>query len=350
MASQLTLLLICPALLFTTSLQDHVCFRPVLPANVEVDGLQGFFSPGAEVALSCTEGHTPQFGPRKIVCTTSGKWTTTRFMCIPKNCPYPEPVQNGELYYEDTIYRSTVNYTCNEGYTMTGANSTVCLASGTWSSPAPECKPVTCGLAPIPQYGMIVYNKRVRGNTTDYGTTGTYTCLPPHVAIGNIKAECTASGKWTELPECRIVTCAPPKLIENGYLSNTEERDFDYMETVRYGCNGDYVLDGSLQSVCQENGEWSERPDCKAPCSVGIQRGRILYKGQRLWIKELQPNRILHGDVVSVYCMNLARKCGYAVSAQCIDGKLKIPECFEEPSGIDYTFHSSSLPSEIQQC
>lgn len=66
-----------------------------------------------------------------------------------------------------------------------------------------------------------------------------------------------------------------------------------------------------------------------APCSVGIQRGRILYKGQRLWIKDLTPNRILHNELVSVYCENKERKCGYAVSTQCIDGNLKIPECFK---------------------
>lgn len=54
-----------------------------------------------------------------------------------------------------------------------------------------------------------------------------------------------------------------------------------------------------------------------------------MYKGQRLWIKDLTPNRILHNELVSVYCENKERKCGYAVSTQCIDGNLKIPECFK---------------------
>lgn len=66
-----------------------------------------------------------------------------------------------------------------------------------------------------------------------------------------------------------------------------------------------------------------------APCSVGIQRGRILYKGKRLWIEELDPNRVLHRDIVSVYCMNEARKCGYAMPTQCIDGRLDIPGCYD---------------------
>ncbi|XP_044047227.1 beta-2-glycoprotein 1-like isoform X3 [Siniperca chuatsi] len=292
MERMLTLFLLCPFVFFTvmTSAQDNVCFRPELAGNIEMDGLQRYFSPGVELVLSCKQGYTPLLGPRKIVCTASGEWTKTKFMCRPKRCPYPDPLSNGELYYEDTVYQSTINYTCHEGFILTGADTAECLASGTWSTPVPECKPVSCGLAPIPQFGMIVYEKRIRGNTTDYGVRGTYRCLPPYVVIGDARAECTASGKWTKTPECR------------------------------------------------------------APCSVGIQRARILYKGQKMWIKDLNPNKVLHKETVSVYCEDKTRKCGYAVSTQCIDGKLKIPDCFEQPSQVSYDLFSGSFPSEIEQC
>lgn len=147
-----------------------------------------------------------------------------------------------------------------------------------------------------------------------------------------------------------VVTCPPPEKIERGYMSSNDKRKYDYMETIKYGCHGDFVIEGSQEIVCQKYGNWSEKPSCKgtnhiialhmhthkyinilfpAPCSVGIHRGRILYRGQRLWIKELTPNRILHNELVSVYCLNKERNCGYAVSTQCTDGNLKIPECFE---------------------
>ncbi|XP_071779418.1 beta-2-glycoprotein 1-like [Centroberyx gerrardi] len=352
MARMLALLLLCPSAFFTvvTSEQDTVCVRPVLGANIEVNGLQRYFNPGTELVLSCKQGYTPLLGPRTIVCSGSGEWTRTRFMCRPKSCPHPELVPDGDMYYEDTVYQSTINYTCYEGYILFGASNAVCLANGTWSAPAPECKPVMCGVAPIPKFGKIIYNKRIRGNTTEYGLTGTYQCLPPFVLIGDARGECTASGSWTKPPECRLVTCPPPQPIANGYMSSNFQRAYDYKETVKYGCNGHYVIDGSLESVCQETGEWSEKPACKAPCSVGIHRGRILYKGQKLWIKDLTPNRVFHRDIVSVYCMDKARNCGYAVSTQCIDGRLQIPECFEEPGALDYSLYSSSLPSEIKQC
>ncbi|XP_035033983.2 beta-2-glycoprotein 1 isoform X2 [Hippoglossus stenolepis] len=289
MEFMLTLFLLCPFVIFTTASSD-VCLRPDLPVNVEVDGLQRFFNPGAELALSCKQGYTPILGPRTIVCSARGEWTKTRLMCKPKLCPPPDLLSNGELYYEDTAFQSTINYTCHEGHILSGASSTVCQANGTWSSPVPECKPPTCDLAPIPQFGMIIYDKTIRGNSTEYGVAGTYRCLPPYVLVGSARAECTVSGTWTKTPECR------------------------------------------------------------APCSVDIHRARVLYKGQKLWIKDMQPNRVLHKEVVSLYCMNKARSCGYPVPTQCMDGKLIIPECFEEPSHVDYGIYSGSLPSEIEQC
>lgn len=347
-----SLLLLCSFvfLISVTSAQGNACSRPVLGDNIKIEDSQRFLSPGFEMVLSCKLGYTPFLGPRTIVCTTSGTWTKTQFTCRPVQCPSPDPPLNGEMHYEDIVYQSTVNFTCAEGYILSGASSAVCLINGTWSAAEPQCKPISCGLAPIPQFGKIKYEKKIRGDTVNYGARGTYECLPPFALFGNERAECTASGTWTETPECREVYCPPPENIENGYMSISEKRDFAYQETIKYGCKGQYILDGSLQIVCQKNGEWSDKPSCKAPCSVGIKRGRILYKGKKRWITDFKPNIVLHKEHVSVYCMNIVRNCGYAVPAQCTDGILQLPECFEEPSAVQYILSNSTLPSEIEQC
>ena len=66
-----------------------------------------------------------------------------------------------------------------------------------------------------------------------------------------------------------------------------------------------------------------------APCTVNIKRGRIFYKAQKMWIEEFKPNRVLHLEYVAVYCLNKEKECGYPVASQCVDGSLKIPECFK---------------------
>ncbi|XP_056136696.1 beta-2-glycoprotein 1-like [Lampris incognitus] len=346
-----------PLLLFQSALlasvssqQGTACDRPNLGPNIVVDLLQRYFQSGAELFLSCRQGYSPLSGPSSIVCNNRGEWTKTNLKCIPKRCPYPDEPPNGYVFYEDNLYQSTTNYTCHQGYVLHGVSSAECLHNGTWSAPPPECKSVQCDLAPIPRFGMIVYDKIISGNTTEYGLGGTYKCIPPYVVTGNARGECTADGTWTEPPECRPVTCPPPQPIRNGYMSDTSQREFAFTEAIKYGCNGDYTIDGSLEIVCQDTGEWSPQPVCMAPCTVGIQRGRILYNGRKIWIADFTPNRVYHRDIVSVYCMNEARKCGYAVPIQCINGKLKIPECYEEPGKLHYDLRSGSLPSEIKQC
>lgn len=69
-----------------------------------------------------------------------------------------------------------------------------------------------------------------------------------------------------------------------------------------------------------------------APCTVGIKRGRIFYNAKKLWIADLKPNRVLHGEHVVFYCLNKAERCGYPVASTCKDGTLPIPECFEGES------------------
>lgn len=186
-----------------------------------------------------------------------------------------------------------------------------------------------------------------------------------------------------------VVTCPPPEGIERGFVSGADQSQYGYMEAVVYGCQDDFVLDGSLRSICQQDGQWSEKPSCNgrstfcdsihprivvccanwnpnwlepkiqseffvtpqsssfvpsvyilmvfftmsswfaAPCNITIERGRILYKEKKLWIEDLKPNRISHNEMVSFYCMNKARNCSYLMRTQCSNARLDIPECFE---------------------
>ncbi|KAJ0050722.1 hypothetical protein NL108_005084, partial [Boleophthalmus pectinirostris] len=181
-----------------------------------------------------------------------------------KLCPPPDPPMNGQMYYNSTFYLSTVNYACDDGYILIGASSALCDSNGNWSATEPRCKPISCGPAPIPEFGMIIYDRIIRDNKNiNYGTSGTYRCLPPLALIGERRAECTASGQWTETPQCREVSCPPPENIEHGYMSVIPNKEYAYTDTVKYGCKGDYVLHGPLQIVCEKTGEWSEKPSCK---------------------------------------------------------------------------------------
>lgn len=174
-----------------------------------------------------------------------------------------------------------------------------------------------------------------------------------------------------------VVSCPIPTGIPNGFITFAVMRQHGYKDKVRYGCNDHYVLDGEAETQCRNTGNWSSKPVCRgeswehrntcgfvsvcpsrnrnnqasfipmcimkltrvelgfsrtAPCTVGIKRGRIVYNARKLWIADLKPNRVLHGEPVTFYCMNKADRCGYPVDSTCNDGILPIPECFEGKS------------------
>uniref|UniRef100_A0A3B1K5S3 Beta-2-glycoprotein 1 n=1 Tax=Astyanax mexicanus TaxID=7994 RepID=A0A3B1K5S3_ASTMX len=350
MRPALQLLLLCHFGLFVSVTPQNVCQRPPAQDGSELSGGHFFFEPGTEIMLSCSQGYTPKGGSRSIVCKSNGQWTERTLKCSRKKCPVPDQLQNGKLNFEDITYESIITFSCNEGYILHGAESSECMHTARWSHVFPECKPVTCGLPDIPAYAKIVYDRAIKGNITEFGFGGTYECRPPMVLEGNKRATCGADGVWTRPPVCKLVTCPAPSSLDNGFLSFADQREYGYKERVRYGCNDPFVLDGPSETECQETGLWSRKPVCRASCKVNIERGRILYKGQKIWIEDFKPNQVQHSEQVAVYCLDKERDCGFPAETHCIDGQLEIPGCFEEPSELKYQLRAGTLPSEIRMC
>ncbi|XP_035258849.1 beta-2-glycoprotein 1-like [Anguilla anguilla] len=344
------LLLLCQLSSYTLVTPAKVCGRPPVGPNTEDSDFQRVYEAGQEVFLACKPGYTADSGPRKIVCAVSGTWSSSAFKCVPKRCSNPGPLLNGVIHMADIAFQSTINYTCNEGYILHGPNTSECLHDGTWSHALPVCNPVTCGLPEIPKHATVRYSRRVEGNTTEFGDSVAYDCSPPLALLGNEVGFCLPNGSWSEPPECRLVTCPPLAGIPNGFMSFSVIRDHGYGERVRYGCQANYILEGSMEVECKKTGKWSTKPICRAPCTVGIERGRIFYNNRKIWIEDLKPNRVLHNEMLAVYCKNEEKECGYPVVTKCFDGTLKIPECFKEPGRMTYNVRPKTLPSEIKMC
>ncbi|XP_062243068.1 beta-2-glycoprotein 1-like [Platichthys flesus] len=350
MAPTLTLFLLFPIIACATVTSKKVCGRPPVTDGVDEATLKRVYEAGEEVALTCEQGYSPSTPTtRRITCTATGEWTQSDLACSPKMCPIPGPLQPLARGRTEAPFKSVLNYTCDDGYVMQGANESRCLHDGSWSNPPPLCKAVNCPLPTPPRDGRIVHDKPVTGTSTMYGQGWTYECNPPK-APSHERGSCRADGRATEPPVCREVSCSIPAGIPNGFITFAVMRQHGYKEKVKYGCNEHYVLDGEAEVQCQNTGTWSVRPVCRAPCKVGIKRGRIFYNAKKLWISDLKPNRVLHREPVVFYCLNRAERCGYPVASTCDDGTLPIPECFVEPGKVEYTLRASSLPSEITMC
>ncbi|XP_036954075.1 beta-2-glycoprotein 1-like [Acanthopagrus latus] len=350
MGLNLVLLILCHLALYTTVTSKKVCGRPLISDGIDDATLKRVYEVGEEVTLTCEQGYLPSTAtPRRLTCTATGEWTLSDLSCSPKMCPIPKPLQPFARGRTEAPFKSVLNYTCDDGYIMLGSNKSICLHDGSWSNPPPMCKAVNCPLPRPPTGGRIVHDKSVNGVTTMYGQGWTYECNPPK-APSYERGSCKADGSATEPPVCRDVSCPIPTAIPNGVITFAVMRPHGYKEKVRYACNEHYILDGEAEIQCQNTGNWSSMPVCRAPCTVGIKRGRIFYNAKKLWIGDLKPNRVLHGEHVVFYCLNREDRCGYPVASTCNDGTLPIPECFVEPGKVEYQLRPKTLPSEIAMC
>ncbi len=55
------------------------------------------------------------------------------------NCPALDQPDNGILTGNSVTFGFEVTYTCNTGYTLSGAATRVCQADGNWTGSAPVC-------------------------------------------------------------------------------------------------------------------------------------------------------------------------------------------------------------------
>ena len=55
------------------------------------------------------------------------------------DCYSLSPPANGEVFFTTTFSGSTAEYSCNEGFNISGIHTRTCLVNGEWSDETPTC-------------------------------------------------------------------------------------------------------------------------------------------------------------------------------------------------------------------
>nr|XP_060619057.1 beta-2-glycoprotein 1-like isoform X2 [Anolis sagrei ordinatus] len=265
-----------------------------------------------------------------------------------RKCPYPGPLKNGNIHFTDLSYQNFVDYSCDSGYILQGQKNSQCLADGQWSAKLPECQPVICPPPPVSEFSVLSFQRLKPGNISAFQDEIKFECLLPYALLGNETAVCQADGNWSALPECRAVECPRPEDIENGYINLLLRRPYHYRETVTYGCNPTYVLDGPVESRCEKTGQWSTKPTCKAPCTIPVKRATVLYNNQKVKVQDHLTSGIQHAEIIEFFCKNKEQGCSFTSPAQCVDGNFTVPACFKE-RGMFATFFKTDI-ADLQPC
>ncbi|XP_053943634.1 complement receptor type 2 isoform X3 [Cuculus canorus] len=236
--------------------------------NGRTTGLETVYRPADTVVFECNFGYALK-GSQESQCQFGGTWDPPVPICeeMPQ-CPSPPNIKNGKHEAKDVeafIPGTSVKYSCDPGYVLTGKTAVLCLTTGTWSIPYPRCEVITCSSPDIPN-GAVA-----DGQSAVYhpGANVTFQCRPGYVLGGSREAKCQPDGRWAPtVPTCQpVLQCSPPPNINNGYHNSQDLEVFTPGMVVNYSCDPGYSLLGEESIYCTDSGNWSlPLPQCAGGC------------------------------------------------------------------------------------
>ncbi|XP_066886574.1 P-selectin isoform X8 [Kogia breviceps] len=228
----------------------------------------GAFRYQSTCSYTCDEGLL-LVGASVLQCLDTGNWNAPFPECQAATCtPLPSP-QNGTKTcvqpLGDSSYKTTCQFTCDEGFSLSGPERLDCTPSGHWTDSPPTCDAIKCPELSAPEQGSLDCPD-THGEFTA-GTTCHFSCNEGFKLEGSNHVECTASGRWTApRPTCDAVNCSKLHVTEPMVMNCSNPRgNFSYGSTCSFHCPEGLLLSGSARTVCQENGQWSAiMPACQA--------------------------------------------------------------------------------------
>ncbi|XP_075012859.1 E-selectin-like [Calonectris borealis] len=222
---------------------------------------------GTTCEFTCEEGFTLT-GPATLQCGSSGAWDRQQPSCAAVRCEAVTWPEEGLVTCDhapaDLTYRSRCDFRCSEGYVLDGVSSIECTAQGQWSEPVPKCKAVTCPALEMPAHGAV--NCSHPSVELTWGTTCEFTCEEGFTLTGPATLQCGSSGAWDrQQPSCAAVRCEAVTWPEEGLVTcDHAPADLTYRSRCDFRCSEGYVLDGVSSIECTVQGQWSEPvPKCK---------------------------------------------------------------------------------------
>nr|XP_046248042.1 P-selectin isoform X2 [Scatophagus argus] len=247
----------CPVLNHTNIEAGSMnCSHPIAP-----------YSYNSTCEVRCDEGYEPS-GQDKIRCDHTGNWTASVPECTIKKCsPILFPVM-GNMTCVHTLepfsFGTWCDFTCQEGYYLTGDNRLTCLASGQWSQPTPKCTVVQCSSLKAPSHASMQCQDPV--SAYSYGSTCTVQCEEGFDLIGTNMTQCSSRGNWSHaLPVCQVKRCIPINPPHGSLSCSDPNGSFSFGSRCTVTCDEGFLLNGTASTECNSLGIWNtDVPHCLA--------------------------------------------------------------------------------------
>ncbi|XP_035996043.1 complement receptor type 1 isoform X1 [Fundulus heteroclitus] len=154
---------------------------------------------GDTATAVCDEGYI-LVGRATRRCLSNG-WDGRLPVCEAVECPEPTETNAVRRNYEQGpyTYRNVILYQCQVG-SLVGPREIVCTKNGTWSSSPPQCRVITCPPPNVPNAYWINSHKRTY---QPMETIDSFRCRRGYALAGSRRITCSMEGRWwPSLPQC----------------------------------------------------------------------------------------------------------------------------------------------------
>jgi CUB/sushi domain-containing protein len=217
-------------------------------------------------------------------CMPDSTWSvsTEMIVCVAKQCSLvlQEPVNGGVL---PSVGGSTSDkrvFTCDIGYTLSGPSTTECLENGMWSLDTPP----TCTATPCFPTLVSPENGSVSNISGTYQSVITFTCDDGFSLQGSETTTCTAASSWSHNPpQCIPVQCTPPMTRpDRGFVSDSGSASTGGQ--VDFECASELAVlsGGAAKVLCTAgSGPFAEWDDNAPRICTGITKRVIFTSSQK---------------------------------------------------------------------
>ncbi|GLD50241.1 E-selectin-like protein [Lates japonicus] len=218
------------------------------------------YSYNSTCEVRCDKGYELS-GEAQIRCDHTGQWTASVPVCTVKKCPPIFFPVTGNVTCVDAVepfsFGSLCNFTCQEGYHLTGDNTLTCLASGQWSKAQPTCTVVQCTSLQPPPHASVQCQGPL--GVYSYGSICTVQCEEGFDLTGTNMTKCSPQGNWSHtLPVCQVKKCTPLDFLPHGSLSCSGPNGFfSFGSRCTATCDEGFLPNGTAAAECTSLGTWS---------------------------------------------------------------------------------------------
>ena len=202
-----------------------------------------------------------------ITCSSNGKECVCDgdcgYSCIKKDlkCPTPKPRKliHGQRKVNGKKFNSTATFTCDAGYTLSGASVRTCRSGGVWDGVEPKCGK-NCR-DPVINNNTFIRRESIRNSGYVTSDTVHYYCAAGYVIEGDDIATCQPDGSWdNDPPHCYRISCPPPTLPANSKVLspksfNTSQGASDG-KIIYLSCKPGYYKVSSFPTMTCSAGQW----------------------------------------------------------------------------------------------